>query len=110
MRIGKFILCAFALLTLPVFAQPPMKKPACDRACLIGYVDKYIAAMLAKKVDDALFAREVKYTENGVRLPLGNEGAWFLSTGRGKYRFYVPDVETMRMTLDRSSLRVPSVS
>jgi hypothetical protein len=78
-------------------AQAPQAAPACDRQCLNGYVDRYIEAMVARKVDDALFAREVKFTENGVRLPLGNEGAWHLTTARGTYGFYVPDTETQQV-------------
>ncbi len=40
-------------------------KPACDRACLEGFVDRYLDAMDADRVDPALFARDVKFTENG---------------------------------------------
>jgi hypothetical protein len=54
-------------------------------------------AMLAHKVSDDLFARSVKFTENGVQLPLGNEGLWFRMSGKGTYKFYVPDVETQQV-------------
>jgi hypothetical protein len=70
---------------------------ACNRACLDGYVDKYLEAMQAKTVSPALFARETKFTENGIRLPLGNEGLWFQMRGRGTYQFYIPDVETQQV-------------
>lgn len=70
---------------------------ACDRGCLDGYVDKYLAAMQSKTVSPTLFAREVKFTENGIRLPLGNEGLWFQMRGRGTYSFYVPDIETQQV-------------
>ena len=85
-----------ALAALPAFAQN-MPKPACDRTCLEGYVDKYLDAMLAHRVGDDLFARNVKFTENGIQLPLGNEGLWFNMTGKGNYRFYVPDTETQQV-------------
>jgi hypothetical protein len=78
------------------FAQPKVTPP-CDRACLEGYVDRYLDAMLANEVNPKLFARDVKFTENGVRLPLGNEGLWFGMSGRGKYKFYVPDIETQQV-------------
>jgi hypothetical protein len=74
-------------------AQPPRITPSCDRACLEGYVDRYLDAMLANEISATLFARDVKFTENGIRLPLGSEGLWFGMSGKGKYRFYVPDVE-----------------
>lgn len=70
---------------------------ACDRACLEQYVDRYMDAMLAKNSGAALFAREVKFTENGVRLPLGGAGLWTNMTGKGSYKFYVPDIETQQI-------------
>ncbi len=81
------------ITSIPVLAQPA-RAPACDRNCLEGFVDRYIDAMLTHKVSDELFARDVRFTENGVRLPLGNEGLWFRIAARGTYRFYVPDIET----------------
>lgn len=78
-------------------AQPPRVTPPCDRACLEGFVDRYLDAMLANEVSPKLFARNVKFTENGVQLPLGNEGLWFGMSGKGTYRFYVPDVETQQV-------------
>jgi hypothetical protein len=75
------------------FAQPEIKS-ACDSACLKNYVDRYMDAMLAKDVSLRLFARECRFTENGARLPLGNEWLWFDMSGKGTYKFYIPDVET----------------
>jgi len=65
-----------------------------SRAELEGFIDKYMDAMLEKKVDPALFARNVRFTENGVQLPLGDEGLWSSMVGKGTYKFYVPDIET----------------
>jgi hypothetical protein len=75
--------------------QPPQKP--CDRACLEAYVDKYMDAMLAHDPSPQLFAKDIKFTENGVRLPFGNEGLWFDMAGKGTYKFYVPDVETQQI-------------
>ena len=86
-----------AAMTAAAAAQPPQITPSCDRACLEGYVDRYLDAMLANEVSPKLFARDVKFTENGIRLPLGNEGLWFGMSGKGTYRFYVPDVETQQV-------------
>ena len=97
MRIVKFPAVLFILLSTSVLAQPPVKTPACDADCLKSYVDRYLEAMIAKDVNPVLFARDLKFTENGVRLPFGDEGAWHLSKGRGKYRFYIPDVETQQV-------------
>ena len=86
-----------AAASVPAAAQAPRITPACDCVCLEGYVDKYLDAMLANEVNPKLFARDVKFTENGVRLPLGNEGLWFGMSGRGRYEFYIPDVETQQV-------------
>jgi hypothetical protein len=70
---------------------------ACQRACLEGYVNKYLEAMRDHKVDPALFAGNVRFTENGIELPLGNEGLWATTSGIGKYKLYVPDTETQQV-------------
>ena len=97
MRTVKTLAVLFILLSTSVSAQPPVKKPACDADCLKSFVDRYIEAMITKDVSPDLFARDLKFTENGIRLPFGTEGAWHLSKGRGKYRFYIPDVETQQI-------------
>jgi hypothetical protein len=93
------IICAVLLAAAvqSVVAQPVPRPVACDRACLEGYVDRYLDAMLAHRVSDDLFARDTKLTENGVQLPLGKEGLWFRMSGKGTYKFYVPDVETQQV-------------
>jgi hypothetical protein len=91
-------LLALLAITLPAAAQAPRAAaPACDRNCLNSYVDRYITAMLARDTSDKLFARDLKFTENGIRLPFGKEGSWHLSTARGTYSFYVPDTETQQV-------------
>jgi hypothetical protein len=96
MRIKLFaVFIILALLPTAVVAQGK-----CDRACLEKYVDRYLDAMLAHKVDPELFAKNVKFTENGVQLPFGNEGLWFKTTGmsgKGTYKFYIPDIETQQI-------------
>ncbi|MBP1609182.1 MAG: hypothetical protein H6Q04_1417 [Acidobacteria bacterium] len=89
-------LCTIAMLVvlLPTVAAAQSK---CDRACLEGYVDRYLDAMKEHKVDPGLFAKNVIFTENGVRLPFGNEGLWYSMAGRGTYKFYVPDIETQQV-------------
>ena len=64
-------LAAAAAMTAPAAAQSasappdPMANP-CQRACLEAWVNNYLEAMKAHNVDPALFAREVKFTENGI--------------------------------------------
>jgi hypothetical protein len=69
---------------------------SCDRACLENYVDQYMDAMLSHEPSQTLFAKDCRFTENGVRLQLG-EGLWASMVGKGTYKFYVPDVETQQV-------------
>ena len=64
---------------------------------LKNFVDKYMDAMLAKQRSDDLFSKDCIFTENGVRLPLGEEGLWSSMVGKGTYKFYVPDIETQQI-------------
>ncbi len=90
-----------AVASVSAASEPPGDVPLpvqqCQRECLQGYMDKYLAAMAAHKVDPELFARDVKFTENGQQMPLGNEGLWATASGVGTYKFYVPDVETQQV-------------
>ena len=39
----------------------------------------------------------MNFTENGIRLPFGKEGLWYDMSGKGQYKFYVPDIETQQV-------------
>jgi len=91
-----FVAAVFLALLPTVFAQPALKVP-CDRACLEKYIDRYLDAMLAHKVSPELFAKNCRFTENGVELPMGGEGLWYSMSGKGTYKFYVPDIETQQV-------------
>jgi hypothetical protein len=93
----RFMVVAVILLLAPVAFAQSAAKPACDRACLEDHVDRYLDAMMADDPSSELFARDCKFTENGVQLPLGGEGLWYSMSGRGAYRFYIPDVETRQI-------------
>jgi hypothetical protein len=93
----KLVGLAVALVLLPEAFAQSAGKTSCDRACLEKYVDRYLDAMMAHDPTPALFARDCKFTENGVRLPLGGEGLWYSMAGKGSYKFYVPDVETQQV-------------
>jgi hypothetical protein len=65
--------------------------PECDRECLFGHVDDYLAALVAKDPAQARWASEVKFTENNVPLAIG-DGLWGTITGMGEYDLRVADV------------------
>jgi hypothetical protein len=66
---------------------------ACDRACLKTFVDGYFDALAARDPARLPVAAEVKYTENGRVLEIG-EGFWKTSGTPFRYRDYVLDPET----------------
>ncbi|MGC2419533.1 MAG: hypothetical protein WA434_17450 [Candidatus Acidiferrales bacterium] len=63
---------------------------ACDRACLDGFVDQYLTALVARDSSSLPVASDVKFTENGTVLKLG-EGLWGTANGLGKFRLYTDD-------------------
>ncbi len=52
----------------------------CDRACLNGFVDKYLAAVVAHDPSKLPHTANVKYSENNVMLHLG-DGLWATADG-----------------------------
>jgi hypothetical protein len=64
--------------------------PACDRACLNGFVDRYLDALVSHSPSQLPASQYVKYTENGQHLDLG-DGLWRTATARGAYKFYIDD-------------------
>jgi hypothetical protein len=96
MKTGIAASLLLGVATLPAIAFGAAPN-ACDRTCLEGFVDKYLDAMDANKVGEDLFAKNVKFTEDGIQLPLGGEGLWYGMSGKGNYKFYVPDIETQQV-------------
>src|SRR6478609_4906535 len=88
-----------AAMLIPVLtsAAAPHQPVHCDRACLQKWVDSYLVAMRDQNKDPALFAPDVRFTENGVRLPFGKEGLWWGMSGVGTYKFYIPDIDTQQI-------------
>lgn len=64
----------------------------CDRACLEGFVDQYLDAVIAHDPKRVPIAPNAKFTENGQRLNLG-DGFWRSVLSKGKYKLFVTDVE-----------------
>ncbi len=96
MRMRLFVVAVVLLTATGAFAQSAAE-PACDRACLENYLDRYLDAMMDNDPSLELFSRDCKFTENGVQLPLGGEGLWYSMSGKGSYKFYIPDVETRQI-------------
>jgi hypothetical protein len=66
-------------------------KPACDRACLNGMADSYLAALVAHDTRKVTLAPDVKFVENVTRMKPG-EGLWnTASEVPTTFKIYVPD-------------------
>jgi hypothetical protein len=85
------ILCAAAPAAQPAVTAAAVANTApCDRACLRGIAEDYLAAMLAHAPGKAPLALNARYTENGVDLSLP-DGLWRTLGKLGTYRLYVAD-------------------
>jgi hypothetical protein len=62
----------------------------CDRACLNGFMDQYLEALLAHDPYSLPLTHDVKFTENTIRLNLGEE-LWQTATGLGALKVYMAD-------------------
>jgi hypothetical protein len=70
---------------------------SCDRACLEGFVDQYLDALLAHDPSKVPLAPNVRYTEDGQRLAIG-DGLWRTLHAKGHYRLFVTDVPAGQVT------------
>lgn len=64
----------------------------CDRACLDGFVNQFLDALVAHDPSRLPVTKYVKYTENGQRLELG-DGFWRTAAARGDYKLYIEDTQ-----------------
>ena len=73
--------------------QTAKTAPACDRACLEGFVNQYLDALVARNPYSLPLAPKVKFTENEQVIPLG-EGIWGTASGLGTYKLIVADAQS----------------
>jgi hypothetical protein len=95
LRLRTGLVHAIALLALVSASADDVaaQTASCDRACLRGLVDGYIAALAARDPAKLPLATPVKFTENGRVLDVG-EGFWKTAGAPHRYRDYVLDPET----------------
>ncbi len=65
----------------PATAQAPGMRSAviandCDYDCLTGFAKRYMDALVHKDPTRVAFAKDVRFTENDVEMPIGNDGIW----------------------------------
>lgn len=97
----KFPLLFCACLLLPAAASAQMNSSDvidCDRACLYGIADQYMDALVKKDTSRAPLASELKFTENGVQLKMG-DGLWNTISGLRGYDLKIADPERGQVAL-----------
>jgi hypothetical protein len=87
MRAMRVVVAATMLLSMGA-----ARAATCDESCLKGFVDRYLQALQAHDPKRLPLAGHVRFTENGVQIPLG-EALWRTFNKLGGYRhdFYDPD-------------------
>ena len=95
--VGLF-LCGMVVIGAGQGRPAPAVASPCDRGCLQGFAEQYLDAWIARDPKRLTLAANVKFTENGQRLELG-DGSWNVAKGKGKYRLWVSDAQTGQVTL-----------
>ena len=78
-------------------ATPPSAEP-CGRECLIGAVESYLDAMVARDPSLAPLAEDVAFTENTEALAVG-QGEWERVAGVRDYKVYAVDPDAGQVAL-----------
>jgi hypothetical protein len=97
MQITRAILVAGAF-ALGSVAPALAAQPTCDRACLEGFVERYLDAVVVNDPKKVPLSPNVRFTEDGQRLLIG-DGLWNTMKGKGKYRLFVTDVPAGSVTV-----------
>jgi hypothetical protein len=91
-----FALAALAVSLVIALGEPAAAQGSCDRKCLEGFVDRYLDAAVKHDPKAVPLAPNVRFTENGQRLAIG-DGMWRSLKSKGTYRLFVSDVEAQQV-------------
>ena len=95
MRVARLVAVALLVVAGRVFTPDliALAKPVpadCNRACLEGLMEQYLAALLAHDPKRLPLSADVKYTEQDQVMDVG-DGFWKTVTGRGTYNHFFAD-------------------
>ena len=85
-----------SLALLALYATQSAAADSCNRACLEGYVDKYLDAVINNQPSAVSLSPNVRFTEDGQQLLIG-DGLWNTMKSKGKYRLFVTDVPAQQV-------------
>jgi hypothetical protein len=87
------LLCAAQFLLACGLTRAAGNDGTCDRACLHGLTDEYLAALVAHDPARLPTTPGVKFTENTNRMALG-DGLWHTIDRLGTFKLYIEDAQT----------------
>lgn len=87
---------AFVIGTFLVTAEAGAQD--CNRICLEEWVDRYLDAVIANDPSAVRMTRDVRFTENGVQLEIG-DALWRSMKSKGSYRLFVADVPAQQVAV-----------
>lgn len=91
---GLFVLGILLTLSTSAFCQSGKGAIKCGRACLEGFADRYLEALVAHDPSRIPLAKNVKFTENGQELAVG-DALWATASDKPTtYRIYLTDPQT----------------
>jgi hypothetical protein len=94
----RLTIVGFAAAMAIATASTGAAQAACNRECLAGVMSSYLQALISHDPTKMALARNVKYTENGVRLNVG-DGLWQTASAMPTYRLDVIDDEAAQVGL-----------
>jgi len=84
---------AASLGAAPARADGGAVAPECNRACLTGIMDRYVAALVRHDPSGLPLNRDARFTENTMPLKIGKEGMWIsASQAPTTFRIFAVDV------------------
>jgi hypothetical protein len=94
----KKIIQSPAVCVLGITILLPLSSVAqtCDRSCLETLVDTYLDAVIADDPTAAPLSSNVRFTENGQLLEIG-DGLWNTMKAKGDYRIFIADVPAQQV-------------
>ncbi|HUN73251.1 MAG TPA: hypothetical protein VMU40_01935 [Steroidobacteraceae bacterium] len=95
---GTAVLALLSLLVAGGAAARGDAPGSCDRSCLKGLMDQYLAALVAHDPARLPTTPTVKFTENTNRLALG-DGLWQTIDGLGTFKLYIEDPASEQVAL-----------
>ena len=98
MRASLGILVLTAALASPAAASTGPIPLDCNRTCLEGVIDQYLAALVAHDPSRLPLSDDVMYTENNQVIEVG-DGFWKTVEGIGNYRHVFADAEFGQVAL-----------